>query len=126
MSFQNSFGPDGSININVVPSFGRIVQLPEQQKAVTVLVSPYRSLRSRRGGDGRELFTLVRPTSTPADMCRSAPTKWLKTLLTNRTSTNTLRDPDSAADWDFDFLILISPIYPFADAAMAVSILSIF
>ena len=36
MSFQNSYGPDGSININVVPSFGRIVQLPEQQKAVTV------------------------------------------------------------------------------------------
>lgn len=36
MSFQNSFGPDGSININVVPSFGRIVQLPEQQKVVTV------------------------------------------------------------------------------------------
>jgi hypothetical protein len=37
MSFQNSYGPDGSININVVPSFGRIVQLPEQQKVVTVL-----------------------------------------------------------------------------------------
>lgn len=36
MSFQNSFGPDGSININVVPSFGHIVMLPEQQKTVTV------------------------------------------------------------------------------------------
>ena len=37
MSFQNSYGPDGSININVVPSFGRIVQLPENQKNSTVL-----------------------------------------------------------------------------------------
>jgi len=36
MSFQNSYGPDGSININVVPSFGRIVQVPEQHKTVTV------------------------------------------------------------------------------------------
>lgn len=40
MSFQNSYGPDGSININVVPSFGRIVQLPEQQKVVTVPLYP--------------------------------------------------------------------------------------
>jgi hypothetical protein len=38
MSFQNSFGADGSININVVPSFGHIVTLPEQQKAATVQV----------------------------------------------------------------------------------------
>lgn len=36
MSFQNSYGPDGSININVVPSFGRIVNIPEQSKTVTV------------------------------------------------------------------------------------------
>jgi hypothetical protein len=36
MSFQNSYGPDGSININVVPSFGRIVQVPENHKVVTV------------------------------------------------------------------------------------------
>ncbi len=34
--FQNSFGPDGSININVVPSFGRIVQVPEGSKVTTV------------------------------------------------------------------------------------------
>lgn len=36
MSFQNSYGPDGSININVIPSFGHIVNVPEQTKAVTV------------------------------------------------------------------------------------------
>ncbi len=36
MSFQNSFGPDGSININVVPSFGHIVMLPEQTKLAKV------------------------------------------------------------------------------------------
>jgi hypothetical protein len=39
MSFQNSYGPDGSININVIPSFGHIIQLPEQQKAVTVRIN---------------------------------------------------------------------------------------
>jgi hypothetical protein len=39
MSFQNSYGPDGSININVIPSFGHIVQLPEQQKVVTVRIN---------------------------------------------------------------------------------------
>jgi len=27
MSFQNSVLPDGSININVIPSFGRIVNV---------------------------------------------------------------------------------------------------
>ena len=44
MSFQNSFAPDGysiplfsTININVIPSFGRIIQLPENQKNITVL-----------------------------------------------------------------------------------------
>lgn len=41
MSFQNSFGPDGSININVVPSFGRIIQCPEVQKHTTVINPSY-------------------------------------------------------------------------------------
>lgn len=49
MSFQNSFGPDGSININVVPSFGRIVQLPEQQKVVTVHFCLPRSQKLKHG-----------------------------------------------------------------------------
>lgn len=41
MSFQNSFGPDGSININVVPSFGHIVTLPEHQRAAKVIYLSY-------------------------------------------------------------------------------------
>lgn len=49
MSFQNSYGPDGSININVIPSFGHIVNLPEQQKVVTVRVFLFRSLMWRDG-----------------------------------------------------------------------------
>lgn len=36
MSFQNSYAPDGSININVVPSFGHVVVVPESLKYQTV------------------------------------------------------------------------------------------
>ena len=32
MSFQNTVLPDGSININVIPSFGRIVNANEADK----------------------------------------------------------------------------------------------
>lgn len=32
MSFQNTVLPDGSININVIPSFGRIVNANETDK----------------------------------------------------------------------------------------------
>lgn len=46
MSFQNSYGPDGSININVVPSFGRIIQCPENQKSATVIIFNNLDLRN--------------------------------------------------------------------------------
>lgn len=46
MSFQNSYGPDGSININVIPSFGRIVQVPENQKGATVTFYSNSDLRN--------------------------------------------------------------------------------
>lgn len=54
MSFQNSFGPDGSININVIPSFGRIIQCAENQKHSTVKfaltqISEIDAWRARKG-----------------------------------------------------------------------------
>lgn len=75
MSFQNSFGPDGSININVVPSFGRIVQLPEQQKTVTVQFFSFRFRKLKDGELEKELLDQGLLTSTQADMFHSAPEK---------------------------------------------------
>lgn len=72
MSFQNSFGPDGSININVVPSFGRIVQLPDNQKYTTVLFCLCSFRKSRDGDPLEELLGRDPLTSTPADMSHSA------------------------------------------------------
>ena len=75
MSFQNSYGPDGSININVVPSFGRIVQLPEQQKHVTVNTLSFSFRKSMHGDPAREPFTSAPLTSTPLDMFPSVTRK---------------------------------------------------
>jgi hypothetical protein len=41
MSFQNSVLPDGSININVIPSFGRIINCSEVDKQRVVNFYPY-------------------------------------------------------------------------------------
>lgn len=54
MSFDNRYGADGSININVIPSFGRIVQLPEQQKVVTVIMPSFSFLRLKPGEPVKE------------------------------------------------------------------------
>merc|ERR1739838_100044 len=44
MSFQNSYGPDGSINI--IPSFGRIIQVSQTQQTATLSdVNNWRSLK---------------------------------------------------------------------------------
>lgn len=98
MSFQNSYGPDGSININVVPSFGRIVQLPENQKVVTVHDSLCRFPKLMLGEPEREPFAKDQLTSTPADTSHSALGKSSRIPLTNSTFTNMLKDQDSAED----------------------------
>jgi hypothetical protein len=57
MSFQNSYGPDGSININVVPSFGHIVQVSENHKVTTVKSKHYfRHHKLKHGGNAKEHF----------------------------------------------------------------------
>lgn len=71
MSFQNSFGPDGSINISVVPSFGHIVNLPEQQKAMTVHFMWYRLLKLKHGELERAHFDPDQQISIPADIFHS-------------------------------------------------------
>ena len=104
MSFQNSFGPDGSININVVPSFGRIVQLPEQQKVVTVHIRLPRSQKLKHGELEKVPWDKDLQTLTQADIFLSVLEKSLKIQLINRTFTIMSKDPDLAEDSDFDYL----------------------
>ena len=79
MSFQNSYGADGSININVVPSFGRIVQVPENQKLTTVFTYHIsRFLMSRHGNQERVHFINARLISILPDMFPLALKKSLK------------------------------------------------
>lgn len=102
MSFQNSFGPDGSININVVPSFGRIVQIPEQQKVVTVNYLTCRFLKYKHGELEREHLELLLQTSIQKGMSHSALNKLSRIQSAMNTFTNMLNDLDSAEDSDFD------------------------
>lgn len=99
MSFQNSYGVDGSININVVPSFGHIVLLPEQQKAMTVIYLFYHRLQKLKDGEPQEVLLEADPlTSTQADTLHSVLKKSLKTQLTKLIFMNMLKDQDSAED----------------------------
>lgn len=75
MSFQNSYSPDGSININVVPSFGRIVQVPENQKLTTVHLNLFRFLKLKDGELGRVPFINVQLILILLDMFLSAHKK---------------------------------------------------
>lgn len=75
MSFQNSYGPDGSININVVPSFGRIVQLPEQQKVVTVKNNWFRLVKLMHGELAKAPWEPDHKILIPQDMFHSAHEK---------------------------------------------------
>jgi hypothetical protein len=78
--FQNSYGPDGSININVVPSFGHIVTLPEQQKVVTVHISFISSSHKFKDGEQlKEHLEQDQLTLIQADMLHSVPEKLCKT-----------------------------------------------
>ena len=102
MSFQNSYGPDGSININVVPSFGRIIQLPEQQKYTTVFNLLPRLLKLKHGERKKEPFEADQLISILAGTFPSALNKLLSSQLPKTTFTSTLKDLDSAEDLDFD------------------------
>jgi len=94
MSFQNSYGPDGSININVVPSFGHIINVSEQHKLSTVSLILYRLLKLKDGEQPEEPSDKDQLTLTPADMLHSVPGKLLKIQLPNNISMNMLKDPD--------------------------------
>lgn len=112
MSFQNSYGPDGSININVIPSFGHVVMLPEQEKNMTVqfcLCSWHKSINGELWEEfwDKDLLTLI-----PQGMHLSAQMKLSKTLSIKNTSTNMWRDRDLAEDSDSDTLNLIFTPYP--------------
>lgn len=95
MSFQNTVLPDGSININVIPSFGKIVNVGEFDKTKVVLFYPNESYQKLR--DGRQP-TDPSPTSqlisTLRDTFRSAQEKSSKNQSISNTFTNMSKDLD--------------------------------
>ena len=89
MSFQNQVLPDGSININVIPSFGRIVNVVESDKTKVVHVNhnvSYLKLKDGREATDPSLKDL--PILTHPDTSLSAQEKLSRNLSTNNTSIN--------------------------------------
>ena len=91
-----------SININVIPSFGHIVNINEVDR--NKVVPPYlcRSMKSINGENKEELSTACPETLTHPDMFLSALRKPLKNPLQVNISMITSRDQDLAEDWDSD------------------------
>ncbi len=93
MSFQNQVLPDGSININVIPSFGRIVNVVETDKNNVVHVNHNVSyLKSRDGREPTDPSLKGRLISTLADTSPSAQGKLSNSLSTNNKSMNTSKN----------------------------------
>ena len=75
MSFQNTITEDGylslylrSININVIPTFGHIANVSEQDKNAKVLPLSCSCARLSSGGKRRAHFTPNQKISTPRGM----------------------------------------------------------
>lgn len=96
-----------SININVIPTFGRIVQVAENQKQSTVSHLSFRSPKLKAGNTGREPCIKDQLISTPTDTSPSAQEKWWKTQSHPSIFMNTLKNPDLAEDWAFDQHLII-------------------
>ena len=95
MSFQNQVLPDGSININVIPSFGRIVNVVETDKNKVVSFNHNVSyLKSRDGREPTDLLLKDLLILTPADTSLSAQGKLSNNQSTNNTSMNTSKNLD--------------------------------
>ena len=109
MSFQNNITEDGyslllfrSININVIPTFGHIVNVSEQDKNAKVLPRWVSWERWSSGDKRRVPFTTSPRISIPRDTPLSVWERWLRSPSTASTSTSTLRGRDWAEDWDSD------------------------
>ena len=112
-----SIPPLRSININVIPSFGHIVNVNDNDRRN--IVRPYlpRSARFKAGEAGKELFTVSQETSTLPDMPHSVLRRLLRSLLPSSTSMTMLRDPVSAEDSVSDrSTFLFNHSYPYLKA----------
>lgn len=79
-----------SININVIPSFGRIVNVVDNEKDVRVIpFLNYSSDKSKPPELDLEPLSPDPSTLTPPDTSLSAPEKLSKNQSTNNTFTNT-------------------------------------
>lgn len=96
-----------SININVIPSFGHIVNINEVDKQRQVWISRYSSKKLRPGDRKRVLFTSPPRISIPPDMLPSASGRSSRNLSMPSRSMSMLRGPDSAEDSDSDHQHLI-------------------
>lgn len=112
MSFQNTISEDGycshyhrSININVIPTFGHIVNVNEPDRQAKVSLSSLSSEKSNNGEPETELSTQCPETSTLLATLPFRSRKLLKNLLLRTTSTTTSRDLDSAGDSASDSLM---------------------
>ena len=87
-----------SININVIPTFGRIIQVAENQKQSTVLHLWLRFPKLKAGNTEKEPWIKDQLILIPTDMFPSAPEKWLRNQSHPNIFTNTLKNPDLAED----------------------------
>jgi len=101
MSFQNSISEDGyiynnisSININVIPSFGHIVNVSESDKSKVVGRIWYRQYKLKNGEPQKEPFIANLKTLIHHDMLLSVWERSSKSQSTASTFTNTSRDQD--------------------------------
>jgi len=102
MSFQNTISEDGSININVIPSFGHIVNVNETDKNKVVHLSLFSSMKLINGNRKKEHFTINLKTLILLAMLHSVSAKLLKNQSMRSIFTSTSKNLDSAKDSDFD------------------------
>ena len=96
-----------SININVIPTFGHIVNVNEADRQAKVFLTTFRSEKSINGVPKMEHFMPSLETLTQLVTLPSLWRKWLRNQSLKNTSTITLRGLDWAEDSDFDSPCLI-------------------
>ena len=117
MSFQNSVSwvtlpSRSSININVVPSFGHIVNVGDNDRKNIVRIHSFRSTSSKTGGAERAHSTLNPATSTPPATPPSASRKSSRNPSPTSKSMTMSTGPASAGDLDSDpHSFLLNPSY---------------
>lgn len=87
-----------SININVVPSFGRIVIIGDYDKNARVNTTLFSFLKLKLGNREKEPSDQDQQTSTQPDTSHSVSEKLLRIQSIKFISTNMFKDLDSQGD----------------------------